>query len=96
VLISALHRVRCTTSKIIDGIIFLGAQGRQGGDETSYGWPMPQDKLTNPEFWRFRAEEARSIADNMHHEQPKAVMLRIAEDYERIAKFFEQQARGKK
>ena len=57
---------------------------------------MPPDKLTNPEFWRFRAEEARSIADNMHHEQPKAVMVRIAEDYERIARLVEQQGRDKK
>jgi hypothetical protein len=32
----------------------------------------------------------------MQHDDPKAVMLGIAEDYERIAKFFEQQARRKK
>ena len=57
---------------------------------------MPANKLDNPEFWRFRAEEARAIADDMKHDDPKAMVLRIAEDYERIAKFFEQQARGKK
>jgi hypothetical protein len=43
---------------------------------------MPPNKLGNPEFWRFRAEEARTIADNLKHGEAKA---RIAEDYERIA-----------
>jgi len=57
---------------------------------------MPANKLDNPEFWRFRAEEARAIADDMKHDDPKAMVLRIAEDYERIAKFFEQQAADKR
>ena len=57
---------------------------------------MPANKLDNPEFWRFRAEEARTIADNLKHGEPKAIMLRIAEDYERIAKLFGQEAREKK
>jgi len=57
---------------------------------------MPANKLDNPEFWRFRAEEARAIADDMKHDDPKAMVLRIAEDYERIAKFFEQPAGDKR
>ena len=57
---------------------------------------MPENKLDNPEYWRFRAEEARAIADDMKHDDPKAMVLRIAEDYERIAKFFEQKTRHKK
>jgi len=64
-----------------------------GGDQANYGWPMPEKKLDNPEYWRFRAEEVRTIADDMKHGEPKAIMLRIAEDYERIAKLVEQQAR---
>jgi len=47
----------------------------------------------NPEFWRFRAEEARSLAEEMKHAETKAVMQRVAEDYERIAKLFEEFAR---
>ena len=54
---------------------------------------MPENKLDNPEYWRLRAEEVRTIADDMKHGEPKAIMLRIAEDYERIAKLVEQQAR---
>ena len=57
---------------------------------------MPANPLDNPEYWRFRAEEVRTIAEDMTHDEPKAMMVRIAEDYERIAKFFEQQARHKK
>jgi hypothetical protein len=57
---------------------------------------MSANKLDDPEFWRFRAEEVRTIADDIEHDEPKAMMLRIAEDYDKIAKFFEQQLRHKK
>jgi hypothetical protein len=57
---------------------------------------MPANKLDNPEYWRFRAEEVRSIADEMKAGEPKAIMLRIAEDYERIAKMIERSAHDKK
>jgi len=49
--------------------------------------------LQNPEFWRFRAEEVRSLADDMKHAETKKIMAGIAEDYERIAKIVEQQLR---
>ena len=51
---------------------------------------MPASKLDNPEFWRFRAEEVRTIADEMKAGEPRAIMLRIAASYERIAKIVEQ------
>ena len=51
---------------------------------------MPDNKLDNPEYWRFRAEEVRTIAEDMKDGEPKTIMLRIAEDYERIAKLVEQ------
>jgi len=51
---------------------------------------MPENKLDNPEYWRFRAEEVRTIAEDMKDGEPKTIMLRIAEDYERIAKLVEQ------
>lgn len=57
---------------------------------------MSANKLDDPEFWRFRAEEVRTIADDIEHDEPRAMMLRIAEDYDKIAKFFEQQLRYKK
>jgi hypothetical protein len=43
----------------------------------------------NPEFWRYRAEEVRTITDGMKNAEAKTIMNRIAEDYERIARLFE-------
>jgi hypothetical protein len=39
----------------------------------------------DPEHWRERAKEARALADQMADEVSKQMMLRIAEDYERLA-----------
>jgi len=57
---------------------------------------MPANKFEDPQFWRFRAEEVRSMAGEMKAGEPSAIMLRIAASYERIAKFVEHQARDKK
>jgi hypothetical protein len=35
--------------------------------------------------WRERAEEARSIAEGMRNPATKGVMLKLAEDYDRLA-----------
>jgi hypothetical protein len=34
--------------------------------------------------WRMRAEEIRALAGEMRELEPKAIMLRIAEDYENL------------
>jgi len=47
--------------------------------------------LKDPDYWRFRAEEVLSIAEDLEHAETKAIMQRIAEDYERIAKMVERQ-----
>ena len=44
-----------------------------------------------PEHWRFRAEEARTVADQMIHEEARTIMRRIAMDYDRLAKLAEVQ-----
>ena len=53
---------------------------------------MPSRKFTwDPEHWRFRAEEARTVADQMTHEEARTIMRRIANDYDRLAKLAEEQ-----
>ena len=54
---------------------------------------MPTQEVDDPEFWQFRAEEARSIADDMKVDEAKAIMTRIAATYERIADLVEQRLR---
>ena len=45
----------------------------------------------DPGHWRFRAEEARTVADEMIHEESRTIMRRIAMDYDRLAKLAEVQ-----
>ena len=39
--------------------------------------------------WRMRAAETRARADEMTEVEPKAIMLRIAADYEKLAEWAE-------
>jgi hypothetical protein len=48
-------------------------------------------RFWDPNHWRFRAEEARTVADQMTHEEARTIMRRIANDYDRLAKVAEEQ-----
>jgi hypothetical protein len=53
---------------------------------------MPSRKFAvDPEHWYFRAEEARTDADHMTHEESRTIMRRIAMEYDRLAKLAEVQ-----
>jgi hypothetical protein len=41
--------------------------------------------LNDPQHWRQRAEEARVQAEQMNNEQTRQTMLRIADDYDKLA-----------
>jgi len=47
---------------------------------------MQKVRFWDPEHWRFRAEETRTVADQMTHEESRTIMRRIALDYDRLAK----------
>jgi hypothetical protein len=68
---------------------------RLDSPQTTSGTPadlMPSRKfVVDPGHWRFRAEEARTIADQMTHEESRTIMRRIAMDYDRLAKLAEVQ-----
>src|SRR4029453_17844077 len=42
--------------------------------------------INEPDHWRACAEEARMLANQMNDSESRDAMLRIAEDYERLAK----------
>jgi hypothetical protein len=41
--------------------------------------------LEDPDYWRRRAEEARTIAEQMENPEAKQTMLEIAAGYDRMA-----------
>jgi hypothetical protein len=45
-------------------------------------------------MWRMRATEIRALADDMNETEPKAIMLRIADDYDRLAKWAQEGLSG--
>jgi hypothetical protein len=57
---------------------------------------MPDDShINDPDHWRRRAQQARTLADQLSDLQAKAAMLRIADDYERLAKRAEARSIGR-
>jgi hypothetical protein len=49
--------------------------------------------VDDPNHWRARAEEARTLADEMSDETSRHVMLQIADGYERLAEHAEERAK---
>jgi hypothetical protein len=50
---------------------------------------MSSSSWHNARNWRLRAEEIRTLADEMKDDESKSIMLRIAADYERLGVFAE-------
>ena len=51
---------------------------------------MVSNITDDPDYWRRRAEEARALAEQMVEAHTKSLMLGIAANYEKIAKWAEQ------
>jgi hypothetical protein len=50
-----------------------------------FGLPVPPSTINDADYWRKRAEEARTIAERMTDAHTKSLMLSVAESYEKIA-----------
>jgi hypothetical protein len=46
--------------------------------------------MSNPTYWRKRAEETRAKADSFVHRASRESLLKIAEEYDRLARHAEQ------
>lgn len=57
---------------------------------------MAKIPINDPKHWRDRAEEARAIADDITDPDSKRKMLRIADDYEELARRAEKRLRDRK
>jgi hypothetical protein len=53
---------------------------------------MAADYLTDHQYWRDRAEEARARAEQMRTAEAKRVLLRIGASYDRLAEHAERRA----
>jgi hypothetical protein len=53
-------------------------------------------EFENPEHWRSRAEKTRVLAEEMNDAVVKAMLLRVADNYERLADHAEQRIQDQK
>ena len=56
--------------------------------------PVPTSFINDPKHWRERAEEMRALAQSVKDEASQQAMLRIADDYDRLAVRAEHRASG--
>jgi hypothetical protein len=54
---------------------------------------MSASLVNDPEHWRDRAREKRALAERLRNELAKQTMLRIANDFDRLAERAEERSR---
>jgi hypothetical protein len=55
---------------------------------------MPASFIYDPEYWRGRAKEMRTLAAGMRDQLSQEKMLRIAQDYEKLAQRAKERSKG--
>ena len=60
----------------------MSQQARQDGIT-----PPDPDKINDPKHWRERVEQALAMAEAMSDSEAREAMLKVAEQYERLAQW---------
>jgi hypothetical protein len=55
---------------------------------------MPSSNINNPEYWLQRAKEMRTLAEDVADGAARQKMLRVAEDYDKLAKRADARSKG--
>ena len=72
----------------------VGQPTKEAGQPTVQQQQQQPSLANDPKHWRQRAAQMRTLADEIRDEQTKETMLRIANDYERLAGRAEQRAKN--
>jgi hypothetical protein len=67
-------------------------EARQAGDLE--GSSMPSVFLNDPQHWRDRADQMRALASESSDPESRTIMLRVANDYDLLARRAERRAQG--
>jgi hypothetical protein len=67
-------------------------EARQAGDLE--GSSMPSVFLNDPQHWRDRADQMRALASESSDPESRTIMLRMANDYDLLARRAERRAQG--
>jgi hypothetical protein len=54
---------------------------------------MPTSFINDPGHWRRRAAEMRSLAEGVTDKEASLIMLRLADDYDRLARRAEERSK---
>jgi hypothetical protein len=75
--------------------VVASAQAEPAACEYAVRSMLMSSRINDPDHWRSRAKEARALAAQIADLEAKATMLKIADEYENLAKRAEDRTAGR-